>query len=264
MADTKISDLPTDITTLAAGDKFPVADASSLSANTYATAAEIKTFVTDAPTFAAGSASASTKPKLTSGTVMTTPEAGAIEYDGKVPYFTPDAGDRGVWPAMFFRALSADATGNDSSTAQGWFPTNGAVAVVASTTYFFQGHISIVRTAGAVSHTTGVSMDGGSCTITTIGYFVETKEGDAATISDSDLIAIQVATDTNIKAASTATTENIVFGVWGIVIINAAGTFKPMFKYSAAPGGAPVIEKGSYFYMHPIGSTGDVTVGTWS
>lgn len=46
MADLKISDLPTDIGTLAAGDKFPVADVSALTANTYCTAQEIKDFVT--------------------------------------------------------------------------------------------------------------------------------------------------------------------------------------------------------------------------
>lgn len=45
MADLKISDLPTDIVTLAAGDKFPVADVSALTANTYCTAQEIKDFV---------------------------------------------------------------------------------------------------------------------------------------------------------------------------------------------------------------------------
>ena len=45
MADTKISDLPTDIVALADGDKFPVADASALTADTYATALELKTYV---------------------------------------------------------------------------------------------------------------------------------------------------------------------------------------------------------------------------
>ena len=45
MADLKISDLPTDIVTLADGDKFPVADASALSVNTYATALEIREYV---------------------------------------------------------------------------------------------------------------------------------------------------------------------------------------------------------------------------
>ncbi len=50
MADLKISDLPTDIVTLAAGDKFPVADASALTANTYCTAQEIKDY-TNADTY---------------------------------------------------------------------------------------------------------------------------------------------------------------------------------------------------------------------
>lgn len=50
MADTKISDLPTDIVALASGDKFPVADASALSADTYATATEVKTFTNNVPT----------------------------------------------------------------------------------------------------------------------------------------------------------------------------------------------------------------------
>ena len=47
MADLKISDLPTDIVTLADGDKFAVADASALTANTYCTAIEIKSYVND-------------------------------------------------------------------------------------------------------------------------------------------------------------------------------------------------------------------------
>jgi hypothetical protein len=261
MADTKISDL-TAASALTGAEEFPCSDGTATTKA--ATVTQIKTLVNNAPVFAAGTASASTWPKLTSGTLLTTTEAGALEFDGQVPYFTPVVGDRGIWPAMLFRALSADATGSDSATAQGWFPTNGAVAVRASTTYFFEGALSIVRTAGATSHTTGISMDGGTCTFNSIGYIGHTKEGDAATISDGDLIAIQVATDTNIKAASTATTENIVVTVRGIAFINAAGTFKPMFKYSAAPGGAPTIEKGSFFLMFPIGSTGGVTRGTWS
>lgn len=264
MADTKISDLPTDITALADADKFPVADDSALSVNTYATALEVKTYANTAPNFAAGSASAGTWPKLTSGTLMTTPEAGAIEYDGKVIYATPDAGDRGVMMASFIRAISAGATGNDSATAQGWFPTNGAVAVTGSTTYLFYGCLNISRTAGATSHTTGISMDGGSCTFNQIGYWIQVKEGDASTISDSDQRYVAVATDTNVKAASTSTTENICVQVWGIAFVNAGGTFKPMFKYSAAPGGAPTINLGTHFIVTPIGSTGGVTVGTWT
>ena len=260
MADTKVSAL-TAVTTPAGTDEFPVNQAGT---SKKMTLNQVDTFVTTAPVFAAGSASANTWPKMTSGTVLTTPEAGALEYDGSLFYASPVASRRGLLPAMYFRALNADATGNDSATAQGWFPTNGAVNVEASTTYFFHGHLHTSRAGGATSHTTGISVDGGTCTFNSVQWWGEAKEGDVSTISDSDLLGVSVATDTNIKAASTSTTENVIFGIWGIARINAAGTFKPMFKYSAAPGGAPTIKRGTYFYMHAIGGTGDVTLGTWS
>jgi hypothetical protein len=44
MADTKIGDLPTLTATLASGDKFPVADASALTTNTYVTPVEIRDY----------------------------------------------------------------------------------------------------------------------------------------------------------------------------------------------------------------------------
>ena len=261
MADTAISAL-TAASALTGTEEIPLSDGT---ATTKAcTATQIKTFVNTANVFAAGSASASTWPKLTSGTVMTTAEAGALEYDGKVFYATPDAGDRAVWMTALFRAINAGATGSDSATAQGWFPTSGAVDVAGSTCYYFEGALNVSRAAGGTSHTTGVSMNGGTCTFNQIGYWIQAKEGDAATISDGDQRYIGVATDTNFKAASTSTTENFCLQVWGIAWINAAGTFKPMFKYSAAPGGAPTINLGTYFRMVPIGSTGGITVGTWT
>ncbi len=45
----------------------------------------------NAPVFAAGSGSANTKPKLTSGTLLVTPEAGALEFDGTAFYKSVDA-----------------------------------------------------------------------------------------------------------------------------------------------------------------------------
>jgi hypothetical protein len=264
MADIKISAL-TGVAggILADADEIPIADASDLSASYSATMANVKTYVTTAPVFAAGSSSANTKPKLTSGTVLATTEAGAIEFDGKAAYFTPVIGDRGVVPAVMFRVLLANATGADVATAQPWFPTNGGVQVRAATCYRFEGAFSSVRTAGTTSHTTNI-LFGGTATITAIGYHVEVKEGDAATISDSDLIAIQVATSTNIKAASVSATENVVFQVWGHVWINAAGTFIPQFIYSAAPGQAPTIELGTYFRLEPIGDNAVTQMGTWA
>jgi hypothetical protein len=71
-------------------------------------------------------------------------------------------------------------------------------------------------------------------------------------------------TEVVLKAASTSATENSIFFVWGIVRINGAGTFIPQFKYSAAPGGAPTVKRGTWFRMWPVGSNTTVSVGTWA
>jgi hypothetical protein len=168
----------------------------------------------------------------------------------------------GVNSADLFRILDADATGSDVATAQPWFPSTGAVSVEASTTYIIWGWFSSARTAGATSHTTNL-LFGGTATITSLNYWVEVKEGDAATIADSDLRRISGAGSTNIKAASTSTTENIVFGIWGILRVNAAGTFTPQFIYSAAPGGAPTIHNGTHFGLTKIASNTTTTIGPW-
>jgi hypothetical protein len=90
------------------------------------------------------------------------------------------------------------------------------------------------------------------------------KTGDAAGLAADSMVESAVATATQIKAASTSTTEVIVFTIEGIVRINAAGTFIPQFQYSAAPGGAPTIQTNTYFTMEAIGSNTSASVGPWS
>jgi hypothetical protein len=51
--------------------------------------------------------------------------------------------------------------------------------------------------------------------------------------------------------------------VKGTARVNAAGTFIPQFKYSAAPGGAPTVKRGSWFRLQPVGNRTVVSQGTW-
>ena len=79
MADTQISNL-TAASALTGSEEFPCSDGTATTKA--ATATQIKTFATTAPAFAAGTASANTHPKLTAGTLLTTAEDGAVEFDG--------------------------------------------------------------------------------------------------------------------------------------------------------------------------------------
>lgn len=196
-------------------------------------------------------------------TVRLAGKASTSVSDGATTALTVFGPFRSGENAVMYRVLLTDATGADSNAAQPWFPTAGAVTVQGATAYYFQGAISMSRTAGTVSHTT-LNGFGGSATITAISYFVQSKEGDAATQTDSDLVAIQTATATGVKLASTSATENIVYQVWGTVWVDAGGTFIPQFTFDPnAPGGAPTIEAGTYFKLYPIGDNTVTAVGPW-
>jgi hypothetical protein len=167
---------------------------------------------------------------------------------------------------LIFKAITADdAGGQNVLTAQPWFPTQGTVNVEAATTYFFEGILRTTRAAGAVSHTTGL-LFGGTATLTSIDYLAQTRTGDVNTAPGAGdvYLAVNVATNTQVKAASTSTTEDFMTKLDGVLRVNAAGTFIPQFIYSAAPGGAPTIKRGSFFRMWPVGDNTVASQGTWS
>lgn len=163
-----------------------------------------------------------------------------------------------------FKVLAADDTGGQNvNTAQPWFPTAGAVAVAADTTYEFEGELHLSRAAGTTSHTTGI-LFGGTATLTGIAYLALCKEGDANDLQDVSGFRAVAATELVVKAASTSATEQVLILIKGIVRINAAGTLIPQFKYSTAPGGAPTVKANSYFLMRKLGAGSVAERGTWS
>lgn len=87
MADTKISALTAASAAAAAANEFAINEAG---VSKKVTGTQLQTLMWNAPLFAAGSSSAGTKPRLSSGTLLATPEAGALEYDGTAFYETVD------------------------------------------------------------------------------------------------------------------------------------------------------------------------------
>jgi hypothetical protein len=188
-----------------------------------------------------------------------------IENMGWMP-INADGSFKQATGRLLFKVLAADDTGGQNvATAQPWFPTAGGVTVAGATTYAMEGMLRHTRAAGAVSHTTGL-LFGGTATLTGIDYYAHTRTGDVNTAPGAGdvLEHIQVATNTLVKAASTSATEDFMTEIGGEVRINAGGTLIPQFIYSAAPGGAPTIKKGSFFRLWPIGDNNVVSVGVWA
>ena len=107
-----------------------------------------------------GTATASTAPlKLSSGTNLTTPEAGAVEYDGVVSYFSNDASTgRGYLPATQIFRLTAAGTAFGPAIGN-FFGANSAIQFITNGRYEIEAYCYFTKTtAGTVTVTATTSV----------------------------------------------------------------------------------------------------------
>jgi hypothetical protein len=214
-------------------------------------------------TLASGTASGSPL-TFQSGTVLTTPASGAVEYDGKVVYTTP-AG-RGVSPSMMFYRLNSNRAGNNATGAQSIFGVG--VTLEASTVYGFTANFLASKTAGTTSHTFGI-LFGGTASLNNILYTASVAGALVAppTVGTGTPVVahLSAASLANLTSATSSTTIQYGYTYQGTVSVNASGTFIPQYQLSAAPGGAYSTIAGSFFAIWPIGAAGSNTsVGPWA
>jgi hypothetical protein len=108
----------------------------------------------------AGTAAASSAPlKLTSGTNLTTAEAGAVEYDGTVFYKTNDAtSGRGYAPATQIFRLTANGTAFGPAIGN-FFGATSAINMAAGGVYEIEAYCYFTKTtAGTVTVTATTSL----------------------------------------------------------------------------------------------------------
>ena len=200
--------------------------------------------------------------KFTSGTNLTTAEAGAMEYDGKVGYFSGQASQRGVIEAPQFVILTGNYTtpaGTANTLKQAFnATTNGAITVAGSTTYMFECMLHIT-TMSATAGTLQFGF-GGTAAYTRVNYLaIANKTADAVQTASSHTFGV-AATATVITASNTTTTGYAL--VRGTLVIGTGGTIIPSIALSQA--NAAVVLAGSYFKLTPIGINTVTTVGNWS
>jgi len=215
-------------------------------------------------TVTAHSATAGTALKFASGTVMTTPEAGAIEYDGKVFYSSPAAGARGVDPSEFVMCLSASYTLADSTDPQKMFngSTNGTLTLPTGT-YFFEVLASITAMSTVSNNAAFDILGAGTATLGTILYHgIGFDSAGGATATQTGSISTTSASLGNIVTASGGTTMAV--SIRGTFRVTVTGTIIPSIDLANAGGFTPAVGAGSYFRCRCIGSHTMATVGPWS
>lgn len=215
------------------------------------------------PTMSAGT-TARASFNLTSGTNLTTAVAGAWEYNGKAPMFTPLGTQRGIVPAMQFYRLNSSLAGSNGTSAQSLFGVGCTLS--ASTVYAFQLVFSLTKSAGTTSHTIAFGF-GGTATITNVSYqtfytLTLPAPGVGATPSLFQTSSAGSTVYTNAITKASVQHRQIIIGT---VSINAGGTFIPQYTLSAAPGGAYSTDLGSFMTIYPLSASGaNTNVGTWA
>lgn len=204
-----------------------------------------------------------------SNTALETASAGTLEYDGRLPYFTPLGTQRGVIPGMqYYRLDTGGFVGADTSTTQNTYGVG--VTLSANTVYAFEGYWVMSKTSGLNSATLSYGY-GGTATLNNIIISL-LRYGQTSALPFTGTSNVSVGLQVLNTAALTTATGAITTAsftdsalVKGTVSINAGGTFIPQYKLSAAPGGAFTTLAGSYFLIYPIGAAGaNVSIGTWA
>jgi hypothetical protein len=137
---------------------------------------------------------------------------------------------------------------------------NGALTLVAGATYGFEGQY-LISESGTSSHTIGMSF-AGTATYTYIAYTIYGQATSANANPATGGLSGAMFSASNVTATPTlaaAGNEEIAF--YGVLKVNAGGTFIPSVTYSAAPGAAPSLLAGSYIFVQPLVSN---LVGNWS
>lgn len=199
---------------------------------------------------------------LATGTLMTTPSSGAVEFDGNALYGTSLAGNRAVIVAENLCMGSTDFTLTNGTAAQQALAcsANGQLTI-AAVTYAFEASYRITST-GTVSHTWALQFGGGATYA--IGYDALSATSAGTALGSTNALFSSLSAATVITPASTLSNEQTVIKINGFLRASIGGTFQPQLKLSAAPGAAPVMKAGSFFRLWPVGAQNVSTVGNWN
>jgi hypothetical protein len=207
-----------------------------------------------ATTGAAGVVQLSTSTSSTSTTQAATPSAVKSAYD---------LANAAAIKPLYYR-LNSTLTGSNGTSAQAILGVG--VSLAASTVYEFEASFLLGKTAGTTSHHILFGF-GGTATINNIGWQTVGNVNTTVNGGSASIGTVYGASATAVQATGTiaAATLYATILLRGTVSINGAGTFIPQYTLSAAPGGAYIVQPGSYMKVWALGASGSNSInGTWS
>jgi|APGre2960657373_1045057.scaffolds.fasta_scaffold04221_3 hypothetical protein len=201
--------------------------------------------------------------QINSGSLLTIPQVGAIEYDGTTFYATPNqTSGRGILSSQsYYRIGNTAITGNTGTSAQNAL---GVLANVnSSTVYQFEYLLAFSKPTGTTTHNFAFRFLNGTATVNNIFLHrvLFAPLYDSSVYTGTTTSYLTTFTYTNVVQAP-VTIIAVVRGTFGIA---TGGTIGPQYTLSTNPGGAYSTISGSYFSIWPIGNgTSNLSVGQWT
>lgn len=206
--------------------------------------------------------------KFTAGTILSNVVPGAMNYDGRVFYLTPQDSERGIVPAEQWLVLNSNrAMTFSTTTAQSMF--GQGVHLSANTRYYFFVKATLSRTTGDNNTTLNLGWTG-NAGLESIIYSVQSRVGAEGTVGTQSTVERTIKSNFATVQAVTAISnppDTMAILVSGFVNTNATpGYLAPTITWSGATAaGAVSVFEGSSYRIYPVSATGaNTNVGSWT
>jgi hypothetical protein len=209
--------------------------------------------------------------EFSSGSLLTSPSAGVVEYDGTTLFATPNTsyGRASIPTTIYTSGAGTILTTSSEATAQILFPSANDTISLPIGTYRIEFGISMTRSATSTTAATlNVTLNGfGSGSA---GTFSGIADGTVATTSASGIPISGSSITSSIPISVSTSTASAIYTIsfTGILRITTAGTFQPRYSLSANLGGASgsnAISAGNYLILQSLATSGSsVATGAWA
>lgn len=207
----------------------------------------------------AGTATAGTAPiKLTSGTNLTTAEAGAVEYDGTVATLTPNTSlGRAIIATPVYTLGASPSTTLTLNTNVPLFPAANDTITLPIGTYLIDTAFQITVATSTVSATVALNMAGGGTATGTVSWTAHSSITAGGSANLFRVASAAIGTNAVVTAASAVAGRVYIVNARGIMRITAAGTIIPSVQWSATlTSGVLTWEPSNHMIITPLSSSG--------
>ena len=182
-----------------------------------------------------GTATAGTSPlDFTAGVNLTTPEAGAVEYDGTVATLTPNTSfGRAVIATPIFTSGASPSTTITGSTNVPLFPAANDTITLPIGTYLVESEFQVTVATSTVSATVAINLSGGGTALGSVAWTSQSSITSGGPGSMFRVAAATLATNAVVTAASAVAGRSYIVRARGLARITTAGTIVPSVQWSA-------------------------------